>query len=524
MQCVVSKIVPSRLPKARQVALDRFFSGPKPATDPEEGASLEHATKAKAKAKAKGSALGRLAKSQKKGRAATRAVLATAMGRGKGKGASGSKRKASEETAALADEGNAGAPRPPTPAAAANSMLVPWFPPPLSPAAAQGTGSTSGSKRKASKAAASPSLPAPAAAAVSGATHSLSQATEPFEEEILSSSPPTPTSGSDLDSEAAAPPPPPPPPPAPAAAQGTGTRRGPRRQASEAAASASLAVAPGLRRLGHIADPPAEVPARPRIEAEVDFPEVKSVYRCNRCGGQLDKAKLLCTGKHSGVYRCSKCNSKGVALYRLPGWKPFQAQLRAFSPEQRQQFWQGTHALNGPKLNEFLQEKSTLTTSFTQSEQAVVGGEYLPLSVYEKRGFCVDDIVSKCKDWYDDEVLGRVYRVSIRSGARTANHERQFSNILSKTLSSRAAEPGVPDPAPAPAPGTPAPPAPPQPEKPTARQLQASQQMAGKVLSKLGVVSVPLQATPALRPDRTRPDPSRLDPTRPPTRLARSSR
>ena len=43
------------------------------------------------------------------------------------------------------------------------------------------------------------------------------------------------------------------------------------------------------------------------------------------------------------------------------------------------------------------------------------GGEYLPLSVYEKRGFDIDAIREKCTDTEEHPVLGTAYTVCIRS-------------------------------------------------------------------------------------------------------------
>ena len=45
----------------------------------------------------------------------------------------------------------------------------------------------------------------------------------------------------------------------------------------------------------------------------------------------------------------------------------------------------------------------------------VKGGEYLHISVYGKRGFDVEAIRQKCKDIEEHEVLGKTYKVCIRS-------------------------------------------------------------------------------------------------------------
>ena len=47
-------------------------------------------------------------------------------------------------------------------------------------------------------------------------------------------------------------------------------------------------------------------------------------------------------------------------------------------------------------------------------EDAKEGGEYLPLSVYKQHGFDTDTIAARCRDTYEDPVLGTCYRVRIR--------------------------------------------------------------------------------------------------------------
>ena len=56
-----------------------------------------------------------------------------------------------------------------------------------------------------------------------------------------------------------------------------------------------------------------------------------------------------------------------------------------------------------------------LTIQRIEQEEAMVGGEYLPLSVYERRGFDTKLIEEKCRDIDMHEVLGKTYRVSIKA-------------------------------------------------------------------------------------------------------------
>ena len=56
---------------------------------------------------------------------------------------------------------------------------------------------------------------------------------------------------------------------------------------------------------------------------------------------------------------------------------------------------------------------SSIARSRTETEEAVQGGEYLPLSVYKQRGFPTELIEERCKDVRDHEMLGPCYRLVI---------------------------------------------------------------------------------------------------------------
>jgi hypothetical protein len=80
----------------------------------------------------------------------------------------------------------------------------------------------------------------------------------------------------------------------------------------------------------------------------------------------------------------------------------------------QEQFWQDVEGKSGgAELEKFVIDAITLER--VEQESTKHGGEYLPLSVYEQRGFCVADIESKCTDTEMHEVLGKTYRVRIKS-------------------------------------------------------------------------------------------------------------
>ena len=61
--------------------------------------------------------------------------------------------------------------------------------------------------------------------------------------------------------------------------------------------------------------------------------------------------------------------------------------------------------------------KSTLEKVFTQRFVESSEGSYLPLSVYEKQGYDIEQISKQCNDFMEHPVLGRVYRVVILAKA-----------------------------------------------------------------------------------------------------------
>jgi len=61
----------------------------------------------------------------------------------------------------------------------------------------------------------------------------------------------------------------------------------------------------------------------------------------------------------------------------------------------------------------------------------VKGGERLPLSVYEKRGFDVEAIRQSCKDIKEHEVFGKTYKVS---KAVRKEVSETIEKLVSKTI------------------------------------------------------------------------------------------
>ena len=233
-------------------------------------------------------------------------------------------------------------------------------------------------------------------------------------------------------------------------------------------------------------------------EVESCVPKLCPDVRCGRCKGPLDMVRAVISGKSAGSWRCHKCNTKGVQLSRLPGWGDFQATLKAFSPEQRAAFWKGTHQEAGPDgLGRFLNEQTAMISRHAETNSAKTGGTYLPLSVYERRGFDVDAIRRHCRDKRMHPVLGMVYRVALDEVFSGAQNETINETSLMKGSGSNmgsqagSSTDGQPLPSAAGESSTTAPVT--ETPKPSPADARRMLGLATRILSKTGLVVVPLE-------------------------------
>lgn len=174
------------------------------------------------------------------------------------------------------------------------------------------------------------------------------------------------------------------------------------------------------------------VEAQPKVDTEIitGMPEPVPSLHCARCRQPVDPARAIVTGKACGVWRCSKCNTKAVQLNRLPGWKGFSKKLKDLDPDERVSFWKESHEHNAQSLQKFLREK--IVSSHTEVTEASKEGEYLPLSVYKKRGFDWMRIRDNCKDYREHPILGRVFKVVIEGSAERSADERKNEKAFEK--------------------------------------------------------------------------------------------
>ena len=159
---------------------------------------------------------------------------------------------------------------------------------------------------------------------------------------------------------------------------------------------------------------------------------------CGTCGNVAEPLRCRIMSKVKGIYRCNKCHSKVTALYRtfgawpLPGWEDV--------PEDTQKaFFAGDHG----NANEMKKHVNDLLQKFETKEQFWEnGGQFLPLSVWERQGFDPEKI-REGSSKYDRQchpVLGETFRVALMScGDRGTSGERR-EQFLQKKIAAKFAK------------------------------------------------------------------------------------
>ena len=188
------------------------------------------------------------------------------------------------------------------------------------------------------------------------------------------------------------------------------------------------------------ASPPAVVsppvvspPAAIVVPEGVEFDDR---VRCGRCGDLLDPFKMQISNKSKGSWRCRKCNTRGVQMSKTGEFKKMSEAFEGMSEEAKNEFWKGTHKLSPKQLEEFCQ--TTISTTMTETKVTRRAGEYLPLTVYEQRGFDPVTIADKCLDFVDDPILGRCYRLMLLGGANESSRSTTRAEQVSRPVAASA--------------------------------------------------------------------------------------
>lgn len=164
--------------------------------------------------------------------------------------------------------------------------------------------------------------------------------------------------------------------------------------------------------------PPA---APPKVGGAPLFPDPLIV--CHDCGSTCEEYKARLIGKTAGCknYRCSVCRTKITQLWRdLGSWPP--QQFVAESLEKKQAFMKSLHGLGGKdaatKARQFLENKHTKERAYKH------GGAFLPLSVWAKQGYDVENIeaLTTPEDRSKHPVLGDVFRVAVMEKWQGGSH------------------------------------------------------------------------------------------------------
>ena len=135
---------------------------------------------------------------------------------------------------------------------------------------------------------------------------------------------------------------------------------------------------------------------------------------CNTCGRHEHFHKCRVVSKTKGTWSCCGCRTKCTQLYRKFGQWPT-PDFEQISVDQQREFMSSLKGLDGPQACG--QAIELLEQYRKEAEVFKDEGEYLPLEVYEKRGFDTTMIVKNTKPhnvrWCS--VLGWTYRVPIMS-------------------------------------------------------------------------------------------------------------
>ena len=140
--------------------------------------------------------------------------------------------------------------------------------------------------------------------------------------------------------------------------------------------------------------------------------------------------KLRCrlVYKTKACYRCSVCSSRITQLHDVFGTWPT-AEFKRMSDEEQAKFFKDCGAI--AKRDDLAEFAKTMFEKFTVEAKVYYnGGEFLPLRVWETRGFDPVAIAASSdpSDVMEHKVLGTTYRVSIVStGHRSETGTRSSS-------------------------------------------------------------------------------------------------
>jgi len=190
-------------------------------------------------------------------------------------------------------------------------------------------------------------------------------------------------------------------------------------------------------------EPPVDVFGRPRVlsymEAPVPLVAPRTLY-CGTCSSPCVADKFRLTSKKDRTVRCPKCQVKLVQLYRAYGAWPTD-EFRALSPDDQKEFMKQIGNVEG-MANVKAKSQELFRRFTTQEEYFEDGGKFLPLKVWERKGFDAVAIQSHTDkaNVIEHPVLGTCYRVSvIGRGTRGATGWERDSRLAGGRGKAKAA-------------------------------------------------------------------------------------
>jgi hypothetical protein len=152
--------------------------------------------------------------------------------------------------------------------------------------------------------------------------------------------------------------------------------------------------------------------------------------RCSKCNSVCDP--LRSTGKMGGSWKCSKCNCKCTQLNRLFGCWPI-PEFGRMSREQEIEFFKKSHDCSSmDMLDQLVLE--TMSETVRHKETGSLDGEWLPLAVWEKQGYCAKEILSSAtvKNSKPNERFGMVYKIVVERDQLLKEREYTREKILQR--------------------------------------------------------------------------------------------
>ena len=139
--------------------------------------------------------------------------------------------------------------------------------------------------------------------------------------------------------------------------------------------------------------------------------EIKEEGRCTKCGFMVERSKAKLTGKGKCYWVCKVCHTRATQLSALHGgWPP--KHFRQKSEEEKQEFFRSIKNVRD-KMALYNFSTNFFRTTVADTKGTQDKREYLPLSVWKKRGFNIKKIKKNNNDVQHHPVLGKLYALEI---------------------------------------------------------------------------------------------------------------